>query len=208
MKKTPSINMRGLYEVKAPYTLRVNEVYVCHAVRSFKAIQEAGTDTFKKYYEPNGLTVSDFQNDFAINANIVTLISENTNHILYVPDTYILAYPDMSNVTYQRVVISLDMGMLPDYLDVEFLQSEIQSMCLGMLGVNSTPRTHIAPTTGAITPNDHQTLEAARRARITNTETAYATILRQQQENQSLREMIEDMTQILIDNDLIVDGTP
>lgn len=203
MKKTPSINMRGLYEVKAPFMLRVNEVYVCHAVRSFKAIQESGTDTFKTYYEPNGLTALDFQNDVLVNANIVTLISENTNHILYVPDTYILAYPDMSNVTYQRVVISLDMGMLPDYLDVEFLQSEIQSLCLSMLGVNGVANTHLAPTMGAITSDDHQTLEAARRARITNTETAYAKILRQQQENQSLRDMIDDMTQILIDNDLL-----
>lgn len=203
MKRTPSIGMRGIYSVKAPFSVVPTEVYVCHAVRSFKDLHERGIDPYTQYYEPRGLSRNDYREDYALKANIVTLVSENTNNVIYVPDTYILSYPDMSGVKYQRVVVSVDMGMIPDYLDLEFLQSEIRGMVTQMTGVNATTNTHIAPTTNAISANDHQTLEAARLSRIESTQITYARLIAQQQENQRLREMIEDMTQILLDNNLI-----
>lgn len=199
MKITPSIGSKGIFQLKTPFTIPTTKTYTCHAIRSFKDIYEDEVDVFTEYYEPFGLTSTDFDRDVAEDASIVTLVSSD-NEFVYVPNTYILAIPNMSDVNYQRLVLSIDFGLLPEYVDLENIKDELASVASKVVGKEPTVNVHVAATSGLITPEQHQVLEAARLAAIEFDTTNYGKYLKQVQINNELMTRIAILQQICIDN--------
>lgn len=202
MSLTPHNGSKGLFQVKNPYTVSQTKVYTVVAIRSFSDIYEKGGDVFPEYYTTVGLDESVFNADKAANASIVTLKSED-NEFVYVPNTYILAIPDMSAVNYQHLIMSIDFGALPEYVDVEYLQDELATVAGKVIGKVPTVKTHIAKTSGVITPSQHQVLEASRLAAIEFNSTAYARYLEQVRLNGDLTTRILMYEQMLIDAGLV-----
>jgi hypothetical protein len=202
MRRTPPIAARGIYQLRQPWAIPASKVYTCYAIRTFKDIYELGEDVYTRYYEPYGVTRGDFANDEGETAAIITLISDDFD-VVYVPDTYIAAYPDMGIVNYQRVVLSLDFGMLPDFLDLEFIKQEMATVGTKVIGKEPDVNEAVAPTSGAITPQEHQVLEASRLANIEFQDTDYSKYLEQVRLNNDLSERIRTLEQIIIDNGLL-----
>ena len=169
----PPMGTRGLYSLKAPYSTVANQLYTCTAIRYFKDIQNQGDDVFAKYYVPKGLTQADYTRDLAANVAIVSLTSESQAPI-YVPSSYILSFPGLTSFNYQNVVLSLSLGPLPDTLDLTFLKTQISTTVAAVIGVPPTVFENVAATTGVVTPEQHDALEAARQAAVTNQTTDYA----------------------------------
>jgi len=207
MRKTPTPGLRGRYVTKTPFTVDATQVFTCHAIRSFKDIYERGIDVFTTFYKPVNLTDVEFQQDRSENAHIITLISED-NQVVYVPDTYILSYPDLNAVTYQRVVLAVDLGALPDYVDLSGIDTSIREIVDNSIGCTSEVKVGIAPTTGIVGVNDHETKEAARLNRITNNPTTYSKWRKLVEENAALTSEVQRLQQIIVDSGLVEDLPP
>lgn len=208
---TPTLKSKGLYVLRAPWSVPPTTTYVCQAVRGLRDIFEMGDDPFKLYYEPMGLTEADFKADLALDVNIVTLMVEALDasttpldkSYVYVPDTYIERYPDQSFVPYSHIVLSLSLGLLPDSIALDTLKAEVANVCSNVIGVTPVVKEHIVPTNGSVSASQHETLEIARRGLITLRDTDYARLQRQIANNQLLQEQINTLVKILEDNGLL-----
>lgn len=175
---TPPLNATGRFTVAAPFDTVVFETvaYQAIALRRFTDIVELGEDVYDKYYAPFGLTEAQFKQDERASVVLVSLMNPS-GEIAYVPDSYILSYPNQGDVKYQHVVLSVSLGPLPDYLPLDFAMSQLSSIASDTIGVNAVVKQHVAPTVGTVTPDQHELLEVARTARITNRKTDRARAL-------------------------------
>lgn len=199
----PPIYARGLYELDSPWTADASTVYVCNSIRSFDDLLERNIDPFTAYYEPKGLTRSVYEQDADAATTIVTLISEDESEVIYVPDSYIRSFPDQGEIPYHHVVMSVDFGALPEYLGLDFMKQQLATAASEVLGTSANVELHIAPSTGVVTPDEHNTLEAARQANISRTQTDQARLLECQEQTQALVARIRDLESFIDSKGLI-----
>lgn len=200
----PPYGARGIYSLKAPYDRLLNqgELYTCGAIRNFRDIENSGKDVFKTYYEPHDLATSAFNTDRKNDVVIITLLSDKVAPV-YVPSSYILAFPDLSNRPYQRVVLSVDLGPLPDALDLTFVKGQVATAVATSFGVQPVVNVAVAAMSGVVTGEEHEAREVARQARVTNNVTDYAKFLAAEQRNAELAERLRIMENIVRDNGLL-----
>lgn len=197
--KTPPLRAKGIYQLKAPWSVSPTLIYECIAIRSFADFLEKGEDVFKLIYEPKGLSQATFEADRALGAHIITLVS-GTQPIIHVPDTYIEAYPLQNTVAYKTVVVSVSLGPLPDSLDLTFLKTQLQGVVSDVIGVTPEVKLHVLPALDVITDTQHEALEAARQAAIANRKTDRARVLELQAQVAAMTQQIQTLEQIIIDN--------
>lgn len=178
-RNTPPLHAKGVYTLAAPWTTVSDAVYECIAIRDFADFQDRGESVFQRFYVPKGLAQSVYDADLAQDAHIITLVSE-TSPTIFVPDTYIESFPDVSGVAYKRIVLSLLLGPLPDTVDLTHLKASLGDLASDITGVVAEVNEHVAPYAGVVSADQHATLEAARQAAITNRTTDRATVLTQQ----------------------------
>jgi len=175
---TPPLNATGRFTVSTPFDTVVFETvaYQAVALRRFDDIVELGEDVYTKYYKPFGLSENVFRQDSRANVVIVSLMNPS-GEITYVPDSYILRYPNQGDVKYNHVVLSVSLGILPDFLDLSFIKQQLASVASDTIGVVGAVKEHVAGTVGTVTPEQHELMEVARIARITNRKTDRAKAL-------------------------------
>lgn len=178
---TPPINAAGIFTAYAPFTLPINIVYRCDAIRTFKELIKKGINVFTTYYEPKGLSEATYQADYDLNASMVTLVS-GTGEFLYIPNTYIESYPGDAGVVYNRKVLVIELGMLPTQMDVDYIFPLVEDLIHKNLGVANTASVVTAPYTGVITHDQHVTLEASRLVAIRGYTTIYEQLLATQKQ--------------------------
>ena len=175
-KHTPQMYARGNYELKAPWSANAKNIYTCIAIRSFEDIYKQGEDVYATYYAKylmDGETVNGSIFSFAEEAkalpNICTLRSED-NELIYVPDTYIVNYPNTTYVPYSNVVLGLSLGPLPDELDLISVAAMLVDNAKKTYGITTEVTTMRLPTTTNPTPEEHEQMEEVRKGSIvTNT---------------------------------------
>lgn len=205
-----TVGMEGRFTLKAPWTIDANKFYEVIAIREFVDIYRGGEDVYKKIYEPRGLTdgiivgteTFNFQAEFDKKPLVVTL-KATTGELIYVPTTYILGFPDSSEVPYKQVLLSVNLGALPDYVDVDILIATYNDLALNALGVNATTYLAVHPVVSNPTIDQHTTMENGRQANISVNSSSTATIDLLNQQMDALRQQIQTMTAILLDNDLL-----
>lgn len=165
---TPPIHATGVYSLYSPFTVSLEMIYRCHAVRSFDELVKRGINVFEEYYSPKGLTEKIYKEDAAKGASIVTLISAD-NEYLYVPNTYIESYPGMAGLRYERKLLMLDLGPLPANFQLNYLLADMQDLVTKAVGVTEDKAKltfATVPMNGSVSHEDHIQLEATRRAAI------------------------------------------
>lgn len=202
MRMTPPIQCRGRYILRTPFVAVPTMAYTSIALRKFQDIEELGDDVFALYYEPVGLEKADYTNDARDDAIIVTLCDEVGNYI-YVPDTYIVRYPDMGDVKYQHVVLSISLGAIPEYVPLDSLKQMISSLASDSIGVANVVSEHIAPSRAVVTPEQHELAEIARTAAIVMRTSERAELLKEKDKRIVLEEQNLVLIQILKDNGLL-----
>lgn len=199
IRKTPALYASGKYVLSAPFVANPAKTYTCMAIRSFTDVTLLHEDVFVTYYQQYGITESEYELDVAAKVSIVTLMSES-GEVIYVPDSHIESYPDISNIPYSRIVLSVDLGALPDVLGLDFLITQLQNAASAVIGVASpTVLTHKVPTTGFISAQDHASAEAARVAGITAVKSDYTRLLEANAANTNLRNINAILVQKLRD---------
>lgn len=180
---TPRIYAEGRYELASPWAavMPPSTVFVCEAIRSFPEIEQDGTDVYETFYQDFGLDLATFQSDVKEDACIITLVSQDRQHIIFVPDTYILYAPTGENVKCDQIVLSVNLGVLPAYKDLTSVKAALETKLTEILGVTETFEENRIPTVKTISQTDNDIAEAARDALIVFQESPAATIRRLEQ---------------------------
>jgi hypothetical protein len=165
---TPPINTEGVFKINNPFSLPQDVMFNVDEHRNFAALQRANIDPFTKYYQPVGVSNSDYLEDAAAGASIVTFKSAD-GQVVYIPDTYIETYPGAAGVAYVRNVLVWDLGPVPDYVDVSTLNADAKAVLEKGLGVTVTGLITTLAFEGVISDEDHVRMEAERKAKIRQT---------------------------------------
>lgn len=171
----PIMYARGAWELLAPWTVVAGVSYKCDAIRSFVNVQAEGIDIFKAYYEPKGLAQAVYDTDRVNGVSLVTLVSDEYPEII-VPTSYITKAPTTVSSGFSRMVLGVDIGVLPDTLDISYLNAEIVGLVSSLTGLEAEVTTYVAPMTGTLTPEQAEAFEDNRKAAITNRTTYYSKV--------------------------------
>lgn len=204
-KMTPPLNAQGRYVTKSPWELPNTIIYECIAIRSFEDIYKLGIDVYEMYYVPMGLVNSPtfaFSEEKSANANIITLRGSDGS-IVYIPDTYILSFPNAGTVKYQHVVLSASLGALPEYVDLTPVHREIENLISSKVGALVSVKEIIAPTNDQPSQANHEILEAARIGSIKSYENDYTRLRKEEAKNALLQEKVKTLMAILKANGLL-----
>lgn len=201
----PMLGAAGIYKLKAPFDadLLTNTQYTCVAIRKLVEIVAGGGDPFTDYYVPKSLDKSVYSTDLANDISIVTLQAAD-NSMVFVPSSYLAAYPDGGGVPYRVMLLSANIGAVPDSLDLTPIQQKIQDDVAGILGIQGvTVRVSAISNVTLLDTQTAQATESARQANITNTITDYAKLIQvTAQRDQALQRITELENYILSNNGL------
>lgn len=161
VRKTPPQGTVGRYELQDPWIAKSSRVYTCHAIRSFKDLYVRGTDPFKLAYQSVGATAAMREEDEAAGASIITLLGDD-GEAIYVPDTRIISFPDQGFHVYRNFVVSFSTGPLPENVSFDWLMTKLAEETTAVLGLSPIVRVHTSPVRDAITPEEHERIEASR----------------------------------------------
>jgi hypothetical protein len=175
---TPPVNASGIFTLASPFDQKlVPQVsYTCIAVRKFADIQKLGIDPFQIYYVPNGLDEAKYNTDVNAGECIVTLRS-NGGAFLYVPTSYITSYPNMGGIPYTAIVLGVNLGAIPNYVDLSVVKAKISAVVHDAFGVTPVIQQAAISETKNLSIADHTAAESARQAEITDNQTDYAKYL-------------------------------
>jgi hypothetical protein len=178
----PPLGATGTFTVSAPFTAIVSAstTYECMATRYLAELIKLGIDPFAKFYQQAGITpvdVSVYQADLAAGNVAIVALKDSADSYVYVPSTFITGYPNPGGIPYTPLILGIDIGAIPDVQDLSSLKTQIINLVNGTLGITTTVQEIQIGKTQNLSQNDHNALQAARQANITNSTTDRAKYL-------------------------------
>lgn len=206
----PSINTVGQFELDAPYVAKPNVRYKVTAIRKFSDLYIRGVDVYAQFYKPHGLINGeivngkpfDFNKEASLNPVIVTL-EGNDDSVVYVPSTYIKGLPSITDIAYSRMILSVDLGALPDYVNLESLMTDIKGLVETQIGCKPDVKMFRGYTDRQPSVDEHNILEESRLGGITSTTNDRALVIKKDKMIEEQHAKIKTMTKILAENKLI-----
>jgi len=206
IRLTPTLGLAGSYTLTAPYTLKPNTLYTCRALRSFKDAETQGVGVFERYYEPYGVSYETYQTDRRSEAYLVTLSAIGAS--IVVPDTFIASLPNRLGSVTSLVLLSVDLGPLPDTLGLSHVTEAIGAQCLGLLGYRPEVRLLKLEHTDGLNEAEQTNIETARQAAVEIRKDVYTRLADAQAANTRLNAKLQRMEQLLLDNNLVQPANP
>lgn len=163
-KVTPPLTSKGMFEVQSPFVIKRSMVYEVVAVRELTDLWVEGIDVYERYYKPVGIEKTKYQKDVDNDVAIVSLLSDEG--VAYIPDTYIVSYPELGIADYFHCVISASLGPVHKSLNTKALEKDIAELCSKHLGITATVKKHSAPLTNVLTKEEAERLEEARKGLV------------------------------------------
>lgn len=194
LKFLPSIGMSGLYTLKAPYDLLIMSTieYTCTSIESLQGSIARGEDPYTDVYEASGATQSDYDNDLAAGAYLITITSGDGDVVTF-PSTALVKMPDTDGVRYRNLVLGISLSSLPDSLNLDGLRQDISDLVFNSVGVRSTTYTAQVGGITILTRDQHNAVEAARQANVTNLESPIYRVAKLERDNASLIQKVAEL---------------
>lgn len=201
MNLIPPIGASGLYRLAQPYAsqINLNISYTTMAVRKISDITALGKDPFVAFYEPYGLTEQQYEQDANSGVCIVSLQS-NSGVWVYVPSSFIEAYPEVNGVPYISVALMVHLGALPDSLNLSYVRNTVRDTVMATLGITPDVQTVVTSAKTLIGQDNHMAAENARQANISSNTTDYSNALKYQDDNTALRSRITQLEAYILEN--------
>ena len=134
-KETIEVNIYNLHGIDTKTT----PLYLV-GVTSFKEVlNNSQIDPLSKIYLPYGLTELDFHNDFKNDVALVVLESRNqTNNIrVTLPVSSVVESPKLTQIPYLNTAFVIDLGDLPEGIDLTLHHEQIKEFVESLVGVNT-----------------------------------------------------------------------
>ncbi|QXO09654.1 hypothetical protein pEaSNUABM11_00230 [Erwinia phage pEa_SNUABM_11] len=196
---TPPINTEGVFKINNPFVLSQDVMFRVDAISNFTDLQRRNIDPYATYYQPAGVSNSDYLDDANAGASIITFKS-NDGQVVYIPDTYIETYPGAAGVSYVRNVLVWDCGPVPDYVDIAALNADAQAVLEKGLGVTINGQVTTLAYEGVISDEDHVRMEAERKAKIRETTPLSEQVADLTARNTELQTLVDRLTAIVAAN--------
>jgi hypothetical protein len=203
MALIPPIGTSGVFRLKSPFAalLRSNTSYRCDAVRRFADIYEQGIDPYTSYYAPHGLSKQQFDNDVGAGNCIVSLASSG-DHWVYVPSSYIEAFPNQGGITYQGIVVGVPLGAVPTYMDLSAVCQALQNVVRDMMGINAVASQVAVTAVENVRVEDHNAIMAARAHYIENATTDSAKAKNWENQYRALKQQYDQLAAYVVSKGL------
>jgi hypothetical protein len=201
MNVIPSVGVSGLWSLASPFNSKLlpNIPYTCIAIRKLSDVVAAGGNPEADYYAINGLDNNRYISDLNNGACIITL-QGGSSSIVYVPSTSINNYPDIGGVPYTVLALAINLGAIPDSLDLSYLKYRVGNLVRDTVGIQPNINVvAISPTT-LVNDRDAKAIEAARLANIGTVVTDYAKYLQAAAERDSARQKIQELEHYIMLN--------
>lgn len=199
-----NINMKGRFTFKPPFVTHPELIYNVTAIREMSDFSSYGIDVYKHVYMKVGLIngsehdgkTFNFADEARNNPAIITL-EANDGSIVYIPENYILSYPNMSDVVYSRIILAADLGGLPDYVFLGDIKDELTELLNAKLGLKTEFKIVKGPFMAQPTAEEHETLEASRIGSVKVVSNTFSELARCKQQLQEQDKTIKAMTALL-----------
>lgn len=171
----PSLGMTGFYALAAPYNKLISPSaqYRCEGVKSLSAALADGQDPLNRVYLANGDSQANYQKDLAGNVSLVT-ISSQTGALIVFPSSVLLQVPLADGVVYHNTVLAVPLGAVAEGEDLSVLQNEVVELIFNKFGVRGASYVTTLGAPAVLQRNQHETVQAARQARISDGESLIA----------------------------------
>lgn len=190
----PEVHASGLWKLNSPFNnyLSENKWYTCIAVRKIEDYIILGIDPFKEFYEkPFKLNKDKYETDVKAGVCIVT-VKDSSGAVKSFPSSYIASFPLLGGVSYQVLAMAATLGAVPESLDLEVLKQRIKEVIRDTIGIDSEIKiVNLAPKE-LIERDSHERIEAARKAKIASSRSAYTKNAILEKENAALKKQLED----------------
>lgn len=195
----PTIGSSGVFKLAAPFDQKIgpSEAYTVKAIRTLSELESNSVDVRTTKYIEQGLSEQDYIDDLAVDMHFVTLQS-GYGQFLEVPAKYILMYPRIDGVAYQRYNIVIGLPAIPMETSVELLRDELSDIAKDYIGAKVGSAIVETSTIVYVTHEEHALKEAQRRVDAAGIQPPVARIRGYQQINQSLRNHVTALEQTVI----------
>lgn len=179
---TPPVGMVGTISLSAPFTNAVvpNLPYTISAVRSLADIAASGSDPYELYYQDAGISEDKYKEDLVGGACILSLQSSSGIWV-YVPNSYLASLPSAGGIPYTNYLVAVNLGLLPDNLDLTHFRNIIAELAHDVMGVeNAETKIVAASATMYLSQEDSKAIETARQGVMSALKTDRALYLEEQ----------------------------
>lgn len=161
---TIAIGDSGSWTVTAPFVLS-DAKYTCSGVTSIDSLENLGVSVLASIYGEAGLGQDVYKADKLAGVKIITL-KMSTGVIKNIPESYISASPDFTEVPYSNRLIGINLGALPDNLDLAVLKTALKELADANLGVTTSILERNVSISYVVSDDKHAELEAQRLSNI------------------------------------------
>lgn len=197
----PEVGAQGAFTFLPPFNAAslTNEVYTCKSVRTISDFIASGVDVLSLAYLDYGLSDANYAADYAADMQIVSL-QGGMGHWLYVPVSYLAAFPMPDGVLYHNMALSVSLGPMPVGFDFSAVQAEISNLIKDSLGITSSMVPVEISRTVMLTATQDATMRAARAVSITTPQTDRANLIIMTQNYQTALTQLKALEQYILAN--------
>lgn len=171
----PALRVTGRFEAMEPFSRVINPMasYTVEAIRTVGEMQGLNINIYQRVFAPLGVDQATYLTmlDSIVNAGgvIITLIPRKGAPI-YVASTYLKSFPLVDGFLYERMVVVSDLGALSSDMQpaLEEAITHFHDWILQHYGIQSTVKIGTVPVIGYVSQFEHETMETARKNRITD----------------------------------------
>lgn len=192
----PPLGVKGSFEVRTPYAVQSDIIYVVTGHRTLKQMILADLDPLKTIYLDKGLREEDFNLALASDVVIVTLSSGQTPE-LNIPSSHFNSYDNGSFIEHQHVIVTASCGILPSTFDKTRIKEAVRNSLFQFTGIEAEVFVVVQDTAKKVTQNEANAAEAQRQVNMTYGSTTYQDKLKLVQENQDLRAEVQRLIEVI-----------
>lgn len=198
------INTKGRFVFKPPFVTYNELIWNVTAIREISDFGDWGIDVYEQIYKKVGLVDGTEHNgkefNFAEeikNNPVIYSLQANDGTIVYIPENFIASYPNMSEVPYSRIILSCDLGGLPDYVNLDDIREEVENLVNAKLGLNTKAKLIKGPFFAQPTVEEHEIMEASRVGSVKVTMNTFTEMQRYKKQAEEQQVTIQTLTSIL-----------
>lgn len=153
----PALKTEGIFTFSSPFDGDDinNKFYTVVSVRMLRELSKNEEDPLNTVYLPKGLTEDDFNNDLRDDVPLIGLQGNGT-FLLYVPANKIIGMPKLSGVKYQKKLINVNLGLIPETLALDGVINNIKDAVMDGLGTIPEVKVSIHSSSFLKTEEEHE----------------------------------------------------
>jgi hypothetical protein len=154
-------------------------IYKVLSYLSIEEMRNIGVDLFKETFEPLSISQEDFNSEFEIfytqqNSNIIKIQNVNDiSKVVYIPEYYISKIPSINIKPYQRLGLTVNLGVFDDIEEISLIKQEINDILYTKVGISSNTIVFSVEEKW-LTDDEYELIDQARQDNISNLSTIYS----------------------------------